>query len=387
MLFLTKRAKHDFLASCARIRIGSLRLHTPEGEIFDFGLGTPAAEMQIHDWSVVTSVLTSVAARGDIALRDSYVAGLWRTSSIADLAEVALRNLDQFSGHAHAGFWHSLQARIAPHLSWPRSAASQCDAGNEFYQLWLDEGMTYSAAMFVPADNDLGRAQNRKHDRILNRMAGAGRVLDIGCGWGAFAERAADAGHQVTGLTLSPSQKGYADARLDGRAEIRLQDYRDSDGQFDGIVAIETLGPDWPACLAALRPRLAPHGSAVIQAIILPDAPLATAPLATAPPATAQRRARPIRHHAFPSPLLPKAAIAAHARRAGLQITDSHAFGADYARTCALWNDRLTRRSDRIRKLGHDEGFLRQWTYHLGVRAAAFATGQTDVVQLEFAHA
>ena len=104
MFLMTKRVKRDFLDACARIGIGSLRLHTPEGEIHDFGRGSPAAEMQIHDWSVVIAI----AAKGDIGLGETYVAGLWDTPSIADLTEVALRNFDQLRDYAFAGFWHRL---------------------------------------------------------------------------------------------------------------------------------------------------------------------------------------------------------------------------------------------------------------------------------------
>jgi cyclopropane-fatty-acyl-phospholipid synthase len=385
MLFLTKRVKHQFLETCAHIRNGSLRLRTPEGEVYDFGRGGPQAEMQINDWSVVTAI----AARGDIGLGETFVAGLWETPSIATLTEVALKNLDQFQGYAYAGFCNNLKFRILNRLvranslrGAARNIHTHYDVGNEFYQLWLDDGMTYSSALFAPGDTDLGRAQSRKYDRILQRLGAGDRVLEIGCGWGGFAERAADSGRSVTGLTISPSQKGYADARLDGRAEIRLQDYRKTTGTFDGIVSIEMIeavGQDyWPTYFATLKMRLAAHGRAVIQAITVADDYFSTY----------RRTSDYIRHYTFPGGmLLSNAVIADQAKRAGLVVKDSFAFGADYARTCAIWNDRLDQRSDQIRRLGHDEGFLRSWRYYLGVCAATFAVGHTNVVQVELAHA
>jgi cyclopropane-fatty-acyl-phospholipid synthase len=213
-------------------------------------------------------------------------------------------------------------------------------------------------------------------------LKGDGRVLEIGCGWGGFAERAVERGHDVTGLTISPSQKGYADARLDGRAEIRLQDYRDSSGRFDSIVSIEMIeavGQDyWPTYFATLKARLAENGRAIIQAITVRDSYFDTY----------QRSSDYIRHYTFPGGmLLSNAVIADQARRAGLTITDTHAFGADYARTCAIWNERLDQKADRIKRLGYDERFLRNWRYYLGICAASFEVGQTDVVQVELAHA
>ena len=385
MLFITKFIKRDFLDSCARITDGSLRLRTPEGEVYDFGQGQPSCEMQINDWSVVTAI----AARGDIGLGETYVAGLWDTPSIATLAEVALRNFDQFQDYAFAGFWNGLKFAVVNRLlranslkGSSRNIRAHYDVGNEFYQLWLDESMTYSSALFTADDGDLGRAQDRKYDRILNRLGKGERVLEIGCGWGGFAERAADHGRHVTGLTISPSQKGYADARLDGRAQILLQDYRKSSGTFDNIVSIEMIEAVgqayWPTYFATLKSRLAEGGRAMLQAITVSDRYFDKY----------RRTSDYIRHHSFPGGmLLCDAVISAQARRAGLVVQASHGFGADYARTCNIWAESLEAKASRIKRLRFDESFMRNWRYYLGVCAASFTVGRTDVVQVELAHA
>ncbi len=385
MLFLTNRAKHDFLETCAQIKTGRLRLRTPEGEVHDFGHGGPAVEMQINDWSVVSAI----AARGDIGLGETYVAGLWDTPSVQALTEVALNNYDEFEGYANAGFWQSLKFKFVNRMmransvkGAARNIRAHYDVGNEFYQLWLDESMTYSSALFEAGETDLKSAQNRKYDRILERLNGSERVLEIGCGWGGFAERAADAGRHVTGLTISPSQKGYADARLDGRADIRLQDYRDSKGQFDSVVSIEMIeavGEDyWPTYFATVKASLAPEGRAMIQAITVKDDDFETY----------RKTSDYIRHYTFPGGmLLSNSVISEQARRAGLVVRDSFAFGTHYARTCAVWDDRLTDKSDKIKRLGFDESFLRNWRYYLGACAGSFAADSTDVVQVELAHA
>jgi len=385
MLFLSNRVKHDFLETCAQIKTGSLRLRTPEGEVYDFGRGSPAAEVQIFDWSVVTAI----AARGDIGMGETYVAGLWETPSLIDLTVVALKNLEQFRGYAYAGFWNGLKFSVINRMmransrsGAARNIRAHYDVGNEFYQLWLDETMTYSSALFADGDGDLSRAQNRKYDRILNRIGAAEKLLEIGCGWGGFAERAADDGRHVTGLTISPSQKGYADARLDGRADIQLCDYRNSTGTYDSIVSIEMIEAVgqryWPTYFATLKARLAVGGRAVVQAITVDDGYFGTY----------RRTSDYIRHYTFPGGmLLSNAVIAEQASSAGLAVRDTYAFGPDYARTCSMWLDQLNRQSDRIKSLGYDEAFLRNWRYYLAVCAASFAVGHTDVVQVELAHA
>lgn len=385
MLFLTTRVKNDFLETCAQIRNGSLRLRTPEGEVHDFGQGAPFAEMQINDWSVVTAI----ASRGDIGLGETYIEGLWDTPSIEDVTIVALQNLEELSDYAYASFWNSLKFRVVDRLlranskrGASRNIRSHYDVGNEFYQLWLDESMTYSSAIFAPNDTDLHRAQNRKYDRVLDRLGNGERVLEIGCGWGGFAERAVDRGRDVTGLTISPSQKGYADARLDGRAEIRLQDYRECNGKYDSIASIEMIeavGQNyWPKYFATIKARLSDQGRAVIQAITVQDSYFDTY----------RRSSDFIRHYTFPGGmLLSNQVIADQARMAGLKVLDSHAFGADYARTCSMWNNRMEQKTNRILKLGYDEKFVRNWRFYLGICAASFAVKQTDVVQVELAHA
>ena len=179
--------------------------------------------------------------------------------------------------YAFPGFWNGIKFRAIDRVmraNSPRGASrnirAHYDVGNEFYLEWLDESMTYSAALFdADGDDDLHRAQMRKYDRILDRVGGRERVLEIGCGWGGFAERAADRGHAVTGVTISPSQKGYADARLDGRADIRLQDYRATSGRYDAIVSIEMIEAVgeryWPVYFATLKAaagRARPGGAA-----------------------------------------------------------------------------------------------------------------------------
>jgi cyclopropane-fatty-acyl-phospholipid synthase len=384
MLLLNKRVEQEFLETCAAVTKGSLRVITPEGVAHDFGAGDPAAELEIHDWATVTAC----ALRGDVGFGESYVAGLWDTPSIELLGQVALLNLQALTQYAFGSWFQRLKFRLTDTLlransrrGSARNIHAHYDVGNEFYQLWLDPGMTYSSALFSPADGDLGRAQDRKYDRILARLGQGARTLEIGCGWGGFAERAADQGREVTALTISGNQRAYAEARLDGRAEIALCDYRDVTGVYDSIVSIEMIeavgSRYWPTYFATLKARMAEGGRAVVQAITVPDRYFETY----------RASSDFIRHHVFPGGmLLSDGQIADHAAKAGLRVSDSFGFGRDYARTCRIWGQRMEDQKAKITRLGYGGTFLRSWTYYLGMCAAAFEVGQTDVVQVELQH-
>ncbi|MBR9842814.1 MAG: class I SAM-dependent methyltransferase [Rhodobacteraceae bacterium] len=385
MSFIDKRVRHEFLTCCEGMRQGRLHLTTPEGDRHVFGANGPEAEMHLHDWSVIPAM----AARGDVGLGEAYVDGLWDTPSIESLMTVALRNLDHFDQFARASAWNALRYRVVDRImransqrGAARNIRSHYDVGNEFYQLWLDRGMTYSSALFAEGDNSLESAQNRKNDRILSCLGKGESVLEIGCGWGGFAERAAESGRRVKGVTISPSQKGYADARLDGRAEIDLCDYRNVEGTFDNIVSIEMIEAVgeryWPTYFRTLKQRLAESGRAVVQAITVPDAYFDVY----------RSGSDFVRQHTFPGGmLLSDAVIAKEARKAGLEVKDSFAFGQDYGRTCRIWNARLLQERERIARLGYDQRFLRSWRYYLEICTASFAVGQTNVVQVELVHA
>ncbi|WP_299349701.1 class I SAM-dependent methyltransferase [uncultured Shimia sp.] len=385
MRFITKRVKHDFLNTCASLDTGRLRLKTPEGEVHDFGGSGPEADLTIRDWSAITSI----AARGDIGLGETYVAGLWETSSVAGLIGFALKNRDALGTFGRPSPLQTLKMRAVDRIlranserGASRNIKAHYDVGNEFYRLWLDDGMTYSSAIFEHGDNDLERAQNRKYDRVLNRLTDGEQVLEVGCGWGGFAERAADQGRNVTGITISPSQRGYADARLDGRADILLQDYRKTHGRFDNIVSIEMIEAVgeryWPSYFQTLQRNLAVDGRAVIQAITVRDDYFDTY----------RNNSDYIRQYTFPGGmLLSEQTIRQQARAAGLEVRDVFAFGQDYAQTCRIWADRLMAQAPKIRALGYDTPFLRNWQYYLELCAGTFAVGQTNVLQVEMAHA
>ena len=382
---LTRRLATDFLATCEGIETGRLRVRTPEGHVHDFGAAGLEAELQINDWAAVSALL----ARGDIGFGESYVAGLWDTPAIEPLVTLGLLNEAQMRRYAFPSRWHGLLYRAVDRIvrrnsiaGSSRNVRAHYDVGNEFYGEWLDPSFTYSSALFDDGDADLERGQRRKYDRILDQLGDRERILEIGCGWGGFAERAAGRGHAVTAITVSPSQRAFADARLDGRADVRLCDYRQTAGRYAGVVAIEMVEAVgeryWPTYFTTLKARLAEGGKAMIQAITVSDDHF-----------PAYRRGTDyIRHSTFPGGmLLCSRAIAEQAAAAGLRAGAPFTFGQDYALTCRSWASRLLERSARLTALGYGGPTLRHWRFYLEACASGFAAGRTDVLQVELSHA
>jgi cyclopropane-fatty-acyl-phospholipid synthase len=385
MRLTNKALKSEFLSTCERLHDGRLTLRTPEGERYSFGTSGPEAEMVIRDWAAVSAM----AAHGQVGLGETYVQGMWDTPSIEGLMAMAMRNRDHLGNYDRASAFNKAKFRLVDTVLRANSRRgsrknirSHYDVGNEFYALWLDEGMTYSSGLFEPTETDLARAQTRKNARVLSRLGDGERTLEIGCGWGGFAEAASEDGRDVTGVTISRNQHSYAECRLDGRADIQLRDYRDIQGKFDNIVSIEMIeavgARYWPSYFATLKNSLAESGRVLLQAITVKDSFFDTY----------QNSSDYIRQYVFPGGmLLSDNVIAKHAQNAGLQVRDNFAFGQDYAKTCRIWAERLSAQKRKITEMGYGESFYRNWQYYLEICAASFAVGHTNVVQVELAHA
>lgn len=385
MRLTNKALKSEFLSTCERLLEGQLTLRTPEGERYNFGTSGPEAEMVIRDWSAVSAM----AAHGQVGLGETYVQGMWDTPSVEGLMSLAMRNRDHLGSYDEANAFNKVKFRLVDTVLRSNSRRgsrknirSHYDVGNEFYGLWLDDGMTYSSGLFDHGETDLSRAQSAKNTRALSRLGNGSRILEVGCGWGGFAEAASDVGRDVTGVTISRNQHSYAECRLDGRADIQLRDYRDVDGKFDNIVSIEMIEAVgeryWPSYFGTLKKSLADGGRILLQAITVKDSFFETY----------KNSSDYIRQYVFPGGmLLSDQVIAAQAETAGLQVRDSFAFGQDYAKTCRIWAERLSAKKQKITEMGYDEGFFRNWQYYLEICAASFAVEHTNVVQVELAHA
>ncbi len=380
--------RSEFLQSLARIRCGSLDLILPDGSRHRFE-GTdpgPSADLVVRDWRMVVRL----AAAGDIGMTEAYRDGDCDTRDLVRLLTFALMNEQALERYVYGARIRALAIRV---LYWfnrntragsRRNIAAHYDLGNAFYKLWLDDSMTYSSALFRGPEDDLASAQQRKYDRILDHLrSSSGRLLEIGCGWGGFAERALARGDFAPkGLTLSTEQAAYARERLGPAAEIALQDYRDEGGRYDHVVSIEmfeAVGERyWPVYFAKLREVLADRGRAMIQTITVADRYFDTY----------RRGGDMVRSFIFPGGMLPSPArFRVEATRAGLRVEDSFRFGMDYSRTLSEWLNRFDLARDRVRALGFDDAFIRVWRFYLAACAASFTVGRTDVVQYRLARA
>jgi cyclopropane-fatty-acyl-phospholipid synthase len=386
-LISANRIEQHWRKAIGAIEFGALEFVAPNGEV-TVARGRspgPSARFHIREWDVLRRIM----ARGDIGLGEEYIEGHWDSDNVANFLNLSLLNMNRFENFADGNFINRLGFVIQNAFvrrnsvsGSSRNIRAHYDVGNDFYALWLDRSMTYSSALYGDK-TDLYAAQQNKYDRILSRLGGANaNVLEIGCGWGGFAERAAADNHHVTGLTISPAQHQFAIRRLGGAADIRLQDYREAKGSYDAIVSIEMFEAvgerHWPQYFAVLAERLKRGGRAVIQTITIRDELFEGYRV----------RSDFIRHHVFPGGMLPSLSrFCEEAERAGLKVADTFGFGKDYARTLREWLTRIKAQEATIRALGHDQKFLRNWEFYLGLCAAAFDVARTDVVQVELINA
>jgi len=375
----------------AGVRGATLDVTLPDGQRFSVGDGGSRIDWVVRDWRAFGRLI----AQGDLGFARGWIDGDWTTGDLPALLRLVARNRVALEGGlpgsviARAGLRLLHALRRNSRIGSRRNIRAHYDLGNDFYRLWLDPGMTYSAGWYRDGIDTLDAAQQAKLGRMLDEATGGNpdcRLLEIGCGWGSFAEVAARAGHRVHGVTLSPAQLAWgrerlARAGLGDRAQLELRDYRDLDGRYDGVVSIEmfeAVGERWwPTWFATLARSLAPGGRAAIQTITIAE------------PLFDNYRRRPdfIQTHIFPGGMLPtRERFIAEATRAGLIVTTELRLGRDYARTLAAWRDRFLAARTSILAFAHDDRFLRCWDYYFCYCSAGFDDASTDVIQFSLAH-
>ena len=372
----------------SRIEAGKLRAVFPSNfqKVYSGAQGGPTADIQINSWKLIPRLLLS----GDLGLAESFLSGEWETSNLSqlillgDINERALGNAVTPSKFVNLIERLRHQKRDNSKRGSRRNIAAHYDLGNEFYSHWLDKSMSYSSALFNDFGEELEVGQNRKYQRLAKalKLKEGDQVLEIGCGWGGFAEMAAkEYKCHVVGITLSNEQAKFAQRRmqetqLSNLVDIRIEDYRDVQGTFDKIVSIEmfeAVGEEhWRNYFETIKTRLKPGGLAGIQSITISDEFFETY----------KRRPDFIQKYIFPGGILPSEDRLNNAvSSAGLKILDDYYFGKSYAETLRRWQSTFEQKWGDIKRLGFDEKFQKMWRYYLSYCEAGFETGHINVGQ------
>jgi cyclopropane-fatty-acyl-phospholipid synthase len=357
----------------------------PDQRVMQCGQGQPQASLVVRDWRVCEAVLK----RGDIGFAESYMDGHWTSNDLVSLMNVLILNRNALDHVVYGTWWGNLYYRIKHWFQGntrkqaKKNIQAHYDLGNDFYQLWLDSSMTYSSALGVAQAPNLEAAQHAKYQRVLDelQLSEGAQALEVGCGWGGFAELATAEGIKVLGLTLSTEQQQYAQQRLarlgrSEQAEFCLQDYRDIQGQFDGIASIEmfeAVGEEyWPTYFAAIARNLKPKARAVIQTITIADGLFERY----------RRSTDFIQQYIFPGGMLPSPSVfRRQAEQAGLKVVNELAFGPDYAATLRQWRNDFMAQLDAVHQQGFDARFVRMWEFYLAYCESAFRQENTNVYQ------
>lgn len=372
-----------------RLHSGRLDFVLPDGRRFrvEGRHPGPAAEITVHN----ADVFARLVREGDLGFCEAYMDGDWSSPDLQvflDMIQAGNEGVyDGFPGmglvraYERLRFWLQSNSKAQAR----KNIAHHYDLGNDFYGLWLDDSMTYSSALFRLGQESLELAQQQKYASMVDQMGAqpGDHVLEIGCGWGGFAEYAArDRGLRVTGLTISQAQHDFAVARmrrlgLADRVEIKLQDYRDERGIYDGIASIEmfeAVGQKyWPAYFDTVRDRLKPGRNATLQIITIADSRFEIY----------RKQVDFIQKYIFPGGMLPSpTALRAEIARAGLRLKGSVEFGQSYSLTLRRWHETFNARWAEVAALGFDDRFRRMWNFYLTSCAGAFGGGNCDVTQI-----
>lgn len=397
-LFSAERIFRTLGNPLSLMRKGEITLVLPSGHKRSFkGAETGrSATIIIKNYMAIWKLISG----GWNGFAEGYMDGDWDTEDLTELFLLYLDNRDHFESSNMRVFRGRWRDNLFHHRhrnsrkGSRRNIAYHYDLGNEFYKLWLDPSMTYSSAYFDEQDLDmdvnasrdeaqhLERAQRKKYQRVLELadLSEGADILEIGCGWGGFAERAAlEQHHNVTGLTLSQEQLAYAVERAHKtqfahHADFKLRDYRDERGQYDAIVSIEMIEAvgreHWPVYFSQIYDRLKVGGVAVIQAITIAEQYYEAY----------CKQPDFIQRYIFPGGMLPTVdLIKQHTKKAGLNFESAEWFRLSYAKTLRIWRKRFQDKWPQIEALGFDERFKRMWVYYLAYCEAGFAEGSTNV--------
>jgi len=387
---MTNKFNKDFIAKILFIRNGLLILNLPDKSVINIGNKNTqlTAELDVHSWKMFNRIVKS----GSLGFAESYMN--YEVSS-PDISKVIYlfsinreHNKNIIYGKIFYNYWNYVKHLLKSNSRFgsKKNISHHYDLGNEFYRNWLDNSMTYSSAIFGLEKSNLKFAQNNKYENIckITNINNGDKILEIGCGWGGFAEYAAKNYHaKITGITLSKRQAEYAKKRifnqgLNDLVNIKLTDYRDIKNKYDKIISIEmfeAVGEKyWPIFFKKLHDNIKDNGLIGMQLISIKDDLYSSY----------KNNSDFIQKYIFPGGFLPSV-------KALYKITSSNklnmkiekSFAKDYANTLSIWKKRFLSNWDVISKdKQFNDNFKRMWEYYLSYCEAGFLSGSTDVHQI-----
>ena len=371
----------------SKINYGYLELTTFDGNVLKFG--NPNDKFQANILIKKQNFNYNLIRGGSIGFAESYMRGEFETDNLSNLIELTARNIEiihKFSGILDFPIINIIKNKIIKNTKSrsKQNIAKHYDLGNDFFSLWLDETLTYSSAIFNDNAKNLSEAQNNKYQKLIDLIKpnNGDKVLEIGCGWGGFAEylgKKYDV--KLDCITISKKQFDYAKERifkcgLNEKVNIEIKDYRDLNDKYNSIASIEMIeavGQNYlEGYFKTIKNNLSEGGKAAIQAITIDDKLFDRY----------KNKQDFIQKYIFPGGFLPnKNSINRYASDNGLAINSYISYAAHYANTLSIWRNEFLKKWDLIKNQGFDLTFKRMWEFYLSYCEAGFKSKNIDLIQ------
>jgi len=370
-----------------RINTGFLEIITPSGQILKFG--NPNDKLKANLKIKTPALNFNLIKGGSVGLAECYMRDEFETNNLSDLIELTARNINiiqKFAGILDLKFLNFIKNKFIKNTKnrSKQNIAKHYDLGNDFFSLWLDKTLTYSSAIFDDQNKDLSDAQNNKYQKLINLIKpnNGDKVLEIGCGWGGFAEYLGkNYDIKLDCITISKKQFEYAKTRihncgLNEKVNIEIKDYRDLKGKYDSIASIEMIeavGQNYlESYFKTIKDNLSDGGSAAIQAITIDDSLFDRY----------RNKQDFIQKYIFPGGFLPnKNTINKLVSNNGLTVNSYISYADHYAETLAIWKKEFNKKWKLIKNQGFDLTFKRMWEFYLSYCEAGFKSKNIDLIQ------
>ena len=369
------------------IKHGHLEVIKMNGEVLKFGDPNEILKvsLEIKDESFIYNLIKN----GSVGLGESYMKGFFTTNNLSDLIELTARNIGiiyKFSGILDLTIINYIKRKFVKNTKTrsKENIARHYDLGNDFFSLWLDRSLTYSSAIFKEPDQDLFEAQKNKYQKLIDLLqpSSGSRVLEIGCGWGGFAEYlGTNYDVKLDCITISQRQFEFAKERihkngLNEKVNIELKDYRDLKAKYHHIASIEMIeavGQDYlNSYFNTIKNNLLPSGTAAIQAITIDDQLFDRY----------KNKEDFIQKYIFPGGFLPsKSELQNYVDKNGLKFNEYNSYANHYSETLIVWREIFNKKWDLIKKQGFDLKFKKMWEFYLSYCEAGFKSKNIDLIQ------